>query len=273
MSPFPSPIYRVCVSTLTTPVENIPVLIVTDSIDKCRDSMLMSRGSGESTGSEDEVETIPMSITNCVSSPSKHRYYGQEVLNEGESSANAREKNRPVLALDTTGGYGDEAIAGKPRNWRRPSVSISLSPMHSSNTGMDEFLLISPTTPEPLSRSRSVRRVLGTHSPRPSMSSGVPLSPDAPPPSSSLPPSHAMSMSIPTDPHRSPGLVTTERDADVRIFMPAVDFGEPVPMTFKAFPFLRDTSLVQSTHVSVVGFVLSTVLVLIAIVYGIVSST
>lgn len=228
-----------------TPVENIPVVIITDSTDGEPDSTeevktLVSRGSGEVERSA--LDAIPMQIMNRVSAPSRHRYYGQEVLNDaGEASTGPDGTDRPVLILDTT---------ADAHNQRRPSLSISFSPSHSithsSNTGMDEFLLISPTLSRSRSRSHSVRSVLSTRSPRRSVEA-----PDA------------------TPGERHPSM----RDADVRLSMstPTMEAGQPVPM-FKAFPRLSPTSAIRSTRISAIGFVLAAALVLTALVYDIVES-
>ncbi|KAH0835793.1 AAAP amino acid permease [Lanmaoa asiatica] len=248
-----------------TPVENIPVVIITDSTDVDPNS------TGEKTKESGEVvtsavEATPMSIRNRVSSPSVYRYYGQEVLSEGGGSpASADGTNHPVLLLDTTGKAAAEA-----HNQRRPSLSISLSRshsiLHSSNTGMDEFLLMSPPSPE--LRPHSVRTVLSAHSPRSSMSTELGSSPGLRSPDAIFP----GVPSTPDERHLSAGS-DTPRDAAVRlsISIPTTDVEEPLT-TFKAFPSLSATSLIRSTRISAVGCLLSAALVLTALVYDIVQS-
>ncbi|KAG6380043.1 hypothetical protein JVT61DRAFT_8123 [Boletus reticuloceps] len=240
-----------------TPVENIPVVIITDSTDEdplSTDEMkTLVSTSGEAGGST--LEAIPMAIVNRVSSPSRHRYYGQEVLGEGsDCSSSACVIDHPVLLLDTTGKAGGEA-----HKQRRPSLSLSLSRSsitHSSNTGMDEFLLISPTSPEP--QSHSVRAALSAHSPRPSMSTGL----------------GSFDAIIPGAPSTSDeGQHSGPRAADVRLTISTSSVGieEQVP-TFKAFPSLSPTSPIRSTRISAVMCLLAGGLVLTAIVYDIVQS-
>lgn len=246
-----------------TPMERIPVVIITNSTDVDPD-----------TGSVDEVKTkesrevvtstlevIPMPVMNRVSSPSRHRYYGQEVLDGGdESSTGGSRADRPVLLLDTTG-----KAAAQAHNQRRPSLSISLSSshsiMHSSNTGMDEFLLISPTSPVP--RSHSVRAVLSTQNQQPNVGPTGLWSPDATFPG--VP-------SMPGERHLGASS-DIPRDADVRLPMstPIMDVEEPMPM-FKAFPGLSPTSPIRSTRISAIGCLLAATLVLTAIVYDIVQA-
>ncbi|KAG8217067.1 hypothetical protein J3R82DRAFT_5066 [Butyriboletus roseoflavus] len=150
-----------------------------------------------------------------------------------------------------------EKVAAPAHNGRRPSLSISLSRshsiIHSSNTGMDEFLLISPTSTE--SRSHGVRTVLSPHSPQPNVSTDLGSSPGLWPPDATFP----RVSSTPGEHHFRPGS-DTPRDADVRL---------PVP-TFKAFPSLSPTSHIRPTRISAIGCLLAAVIVLTAIVYDIV---
>lgn len=243
---------------VASPVENIPVVIITHSTDADPDSTdevktLVSKTSGEEGRST--YDAIPMSIMNRVSSPSRHRYYGEEVLNEdGDSSTSAGGADRRLLLLDTTGKASPEV-----RSQRRPSLSLSLSRSHSithsAHTGMDEFLLISPTSPE--SQSHSVRAALSAHGPRLSVSTffGSPAAP-----------------STPDECHTRAGSVPP-RDADVRLSVstPTVRVEEPVPV-FKAFPSLSPTSPIRSTIISAIGGLLAAGLVLTAIVYAIVQT-
>ncbi|KAF8128973.1 AAAP amino acid permease [Boletus edulis] len=246
---------------VVTHMENIPVVIITDSTDEdslSTDEMkTLVSTSGEAGGST--LEAIPMAIVNRVSSPSRHRYYGQEVLGEGsDCSSSACGIDHPVLLLDTTG-----KAEGEAHKQRRPSLSLSLSRSsitHSSNTGMDEFLLINPTSPEP--QSHSVRAALSAHSPRPSMSTGLgsfdAIIPGAPSTS---------------DERQHSGGSGPPRAADVRLTISTSNVGieEQVP-TFKAFPSLSPTSPIRSTRISAVMCLLAGGLVLTAIVYNIVQS-
>ena len=216
-----------------SPVENIPVVIITDSTDGDPDSSeeIKSLVSGGSEEARSTMSAISMQVMNRVSSPSKHRYYGQEVVTDAESET-VGGTDRPILLLDTSDKA--EETHGKRR---RSSLSVSLSPSRSitrsSHTGMDEFLLISPTSSR--ARSHSVRSVLG-RSPRLSVSTGD----------------------------------GTGTVADIRLSVST--YGEePVPV-FRAFPCLSPGSAVRPTRIGAVGFVLAAALVLTALVYDIVET-
>ncbi|KAF8550992.1 hypothetical protein OG21DRAFT_1445836 [Imleria badia] len=250
-----------------TPGENIPVVIITDSTDVDSDNteevktLLSSKKSGEVEVST--LDVIPMAVTNRVSSPSRHRYYGQKVLSEeSDCSTSTGGMDRRVLLLDTA----DKPAAEVHHPRRRPSLSLSLSQTHSithsSDTGMDEFLLISPTSPS--SQSHSVRAALSAHSPWPSVSTGLgPGSPDATLPSAPSTPDARYRGTGPDPP----------QNADVRLSMstPTVCAEDPVPV-FKAFPCLSPTSPIRSTRISAIAFLLAATLVLTAIVYDIVET-
>ncbi|KAG9315158.1 AAAP amino acid permease [Chiua virens] len=240
------------------PRDNVPVVIITDSryLDTSGTDETEARISKEfEEVGQSELDVIPMAVMNRVSAPSRHRYYGQEVLNEGGESSIDGGTDRPVLSLDIA--------ATESHNQRRPSLSVSLSRSHSiihSNTGMDEFLLMTPTSPKPRPRSHSVRSELSTRSSRQSTNTGM-ASPGrtpigAPPMLRERHPSAGSDAPLVTDARLSVSPITGE-----------------VPMpTFKAFPCLSADSFIRSTRISIAGFLFASALVLTAIVYDIVQS-
>lgn len=243
-----------------TSAESIPVVIITDSTNVGPDmDEAKTKEPGEMVTPTSDV--IPVPISNRVLSPSKHRYYGQEVPSgDGESSTGVCGTENSVL-LETVG-----KAAAPTHNRRRPSLSISLSHsrsiMRSScNTGMDEFLLISPTSSEP--RSHGGRTVHGTRNPQPNVSTGVGSNPSLWSPGAAFPfPCVSSTLGECHLPTRSDSL------ADVRLSMPTATMD--VVQTFKAFPSLSPTSSIRSTRISAIGCLLAAVIVLTAIVYDVV---
>lgn len=286
---------------IATPVDNVPVVVITDSTDAEFDTSddiktFVSKPSEEGAKSTLTLDPIPVSIQNRVSSPSKYRYYGREVLSEvddGSTSASGGGgPDRHVLFLDAAEKTAAETHAHTHDHHhyhqrRRPSLSLSLSRSHSithmSGPGMDEFLLMSPASTASASashshsRAESVRGVLGAHGPRPSMSASTNLG--LPEPTTSYSYFAPSASSTPGDGATGPVPGSTSASAGSHYPRPHVQLSvstttaieEPVRV-FKAFPCLAPSSVIQSTRVSAVAFVLASALVLVAIIYNIVQS-
>ena len=132
-----------------TPAENIPIVIITNSMDKDPDNTedvktLMSTASEEAERSK--LGTIPMLVMHHVLSPSISLLW--EVCQQGWRGLDKHQWEWGGLSVLLLSMSGKETTEACSNQWL--SLSISLSHLHSithlSNTRMDKFLLISPTS-------------------------------------------------------------------------------------------------------------------------------